>query len=100
VGETLANSTEETCYLSIDGDSKKGIWFAIEREGEMIAATNEVMTFSANAVVGSPDEPTVINFVRHDNENGKWYTTSGIQLSKRPKTQGVYILNGKKIVIK
>lgn len=100
VGETLANSTEETCYLSIDGDSKKGIWFAIEREGEMIAATNEVMTFSANAVVGSPDEPTVINFVRHDNENGKWYTTSGIQLSKRPKTQGVYIFNGKKIVIK
>ena len=90
----------ELLYLSIAGDKQQGIWFAIERDGDIIAATNEQMTFTANAVVGSPDEPTVIRFVRSDYENGRWYTTSGIQLSGRPTNTGIYIYNGKKVVIK
>ena len=57
-------------------------------------------TFKANAVIGSPDEPTEITFVQADSEDGKWYSVSGIQLPERPTRSGVYIFNGKKILIK
>ena len=95
-GETADN----TLYLSIAGDNPEGIWFAIEREGEIVASTSEVMTFKANAVVGSPDEPTAISFVRAEYEDGKWYTTNGLQLQNKPTRKGVYIYNGKKVVVK
>ncbi|MBP3251303.1 MAG: Ig-like domain-containing protein [Prevotella sp.] len=97
-GETADHT--EPLYLSIEGDKQQGIWFAIERDGEIVAATSEQMTFTANAVIGSPDEPTKISFVQTDREDGKWYTVSGIQLPKRPTQSGVYIFNGKKVVIK
>ena len=97
-GETADHT--EPLYLSIEGDAQTGIWFAIERDGEIVAATSEQMTFTANAVIGSPDEPTKISFVQTDREDGKWYTVSGIQLPKRPTQSGVYIFNGKKVVIK
>ena len=58
------------------------------------------MTYTANAVVGSPDEPTAINFARSENEEGVWYTIGGLRLQKRPTQSGVYIYNGKKIIIK
>ncbi len=102
-GEAVYNRTDdsnENLYLSIGGDEQKPLWFAVERDGELIASTSEVMTFSANAVVGSPEEPTTISFVHSNKENGRWYTTSGVLLPKRPTNKGVYIYNGKKIVIK
>jgi hypothetical protein len=58
------------------------------------------MTFKKNAVIGSPDEPTAINFVKTEYENGKWYTISGLQLQKKPTKKGLYIYNGKKVVVK
>ena len=70
------------------------------REGEIVATTGELMTFKANNVVGSPDVPTAINFVRADYENGKWYTVSGLQLQQKPKRKGLYIYNGRKVVLK
>ena len=87
-------------YISIAGDEEAGIWFAIERDGEIVAATNEQMTFSANAVIGTPDEPTAISFNRNDREDGKWHTIDGLLLQKKPTLKGVYIFNGKKVVIK
>ncbi len=92
---------QPVCYLSIGGDDQKPIWFAIERDGEIVASTNEVMTFKANAVIGSPDVPTSIDFTRIDTEGeGKWYTVSGVQLQQKPTRKGVYIYNGKKVLIK
>ena len=89
-------------FLSIAGDATTGIWFAIERDGEIVATTDEVMTYKANAVIGSPDEPTAINFVHADVafENGKWYTIGGLLLQKKPTQKGVYIFNGHKVVVK
>jgi hypothetical protein len=99
-GSVTVNSQLSTVnYLSIAGDAQQPIWFAIERGGEIVAATDEVMTFKKNAVIGSPDEPTAINFVQVEYENGKWYTLSGVQLPNKPTQKGIYIFNGKKVVV-
>ena len=100
VRKVTASDTAEPLYLSITGDLQQGIWFAIERDGEIVAATAETMAFNANAVIGTPDEPTTINFVKAEYENGKWYTVSGILLQKKPTQKGIYIFNGKKVLIK
>jgi hypothetical protein len=99
---TRSNATEpaEPIYLSIAGDKQEGIWFAIERDGEIVASTGEVMTYKANAVIGSPDQPTAINFVKAEYADGQWYSISGMKLQKRPTKSGVYIFNGRKIVVK
>ncbi|MGX8696687.1 MAG: hypothetical protein ACSW8D_09900, partial [Prevotella sp.] len=99
VSDKIADHSDPL-YLSIEGDAQTPVWFAIERDGEIVASTQELMTFKANAVIGSPDEPTKITFVQVDSEDGKWYSVSGIQLPERPTRSGVYIFNGKKILIK
>ena len=96
----IATEPTEPIYLSIAGNAQQPIWFAIERGGEIVASTNELMTFKVNAVIGSPDEPTAINFAQVEYEDGKWYTISGLQLQHKPTEKGVYIYNGKKVIIK
>ena len=69
--------------------------------GETVAYTREVMTFQSDAVIGSPEEPAVINFSDSQTyEEGKWYTLDGLQLQQKPTQKGVYIFNGEKVVIK
>ena len=87
-------------YISIAGDVQSQIWYAIEREGEIVASTGEIMTYRTNAVIGSPEVPTSIDFAQVDYEEGQWYTISGLLLPKKPTQKGVYIFNGKKVVIK
>jgi hypothetical protein len=95
----LSAESIEPLYLSIAADAKTSIWFAIERDGDIIATTGELMQYKANAVIGSPDEPAQISFTKTSSDNGSWYTVSGVQLPTRPTAAGVYIFNGKKIVI-
>ena len=99
-GEGIIGSNTEPAYISIAGRAQQSIWFAIEREGEIVASTNEIMAFKKNAVIGSPDRPETIHFVRSDYEDGMWYTVSGMKLQKKPTRKGVYIYNGKKVVVK
>ena len=87
-------------FLSIAGDGQKPIWFAIEREGETVASTKEIITFQKNAVLGSPKAPTAIRFIQGEYENGEWYTVAGVKLQQKPTQQGVYIYNGRKVVVK
>ena len=88
-------------YLSIAGDQEVPLAFAIERDGDIIATTPEMMTYQANGISGTPSEPTQIRFVCTDQlpQTG-WYTVSGIRLQKAPKQSGLYIYNGKTKVIK
>ncbi len=110
-GAEMRGATEVTAYLSpqqsrlffinIQGDKAEHLSFAIERDGEIIATTGEVMTYEANGRSGSPDVPTKINFVKSDQlpQHG-WYTLQGIKLDKQPTQSGVYIYNGRKQVIR
>ena len=108
VNDAYADNTEPL-YLSIGANTKADVTLAIERDGDIVAMATEPMTFSANALVGTPIEPVVISFGYATDikdicdsqfESGKWYTTGGIQLSKKPNRPGVYIYNNKKVVIK
>ena len=88
-------------FISICGDKPAALSFAIERDGEIIAKTGEVMTYENNAVSGTPLQPTAINFVRSDAlPTHGWYTLEGIKLEGAPKQRGVYIYNGKKHIIR
>ena len=113
VGEARQSDAEQDAnapvfYLSISGNEAPsgaaggagGLWFAIERDGEIVASTGEIMTFKTNDVIGTPDEPTAISFARNAYEDGKWYTIGGRQLQRKPTKKGVYIFNNKKIIIK
>ncbi len=97
-GEALA--VDSVFYVSIEGDKKAPLSFAIEREGEIIATTAEVMMFEKNTISGSPMEPTAISFVRADLTQQGWYTVDGVKLQGKPQRKGVYIYNGKKKVIR
>ena len=105
--ERMAEATsdeEQNYYLNIGSDANNGetLTFAIEREGETIAMTGSRISYAANKVLGTPDEPTAINFTALDQmpNDGKWYTTSGIQLQQKPKQTGLYIYNGQVRTIK
>jgi hypothetical protein len=100
VGETDA-AADAPVYLSIAGDKSMPLSFVIEREGEMIATANSVIDYETDAIVGTPDEPTVINFAKMDTlpQEG-YYTLQGVKLPGKPQKSGVYIINGKKQVIR
>ena len=46
------------------------------------------------------EDTTGIVPVGVDPENGEWYTLQGLKIGKKPTTKGVYIHNGRKVVIK
>ena len=98
-GEAIVG--DSVVYMSISGDSKAPLSFAIEREGEIIAMTGDVLTYGADNVSGTPDEPTRISFapVSLPEQEG-WYTLQGIRLQSRPTKGGVYIYNGHKRIIR
>jgi hypothetical protein len=105
--ERMAEATsdeEQNYYLNI-GSDKNGnepLIFAIERNGETIAMTSSHISYAPNKVIGTPDAPTTISFtaLAQMPRDGKWYTTSGIQLQKKPTRSGLYIYNGKVKTIK
>ena len=96
----IAVDEERVFYLSVAGDQDAPLWFALERDGEIIATTAEVMKYSPNAVVGLPDSPTSIDFVTVDAMSEGWYTLGGVKLSGKPAKSGVYIHDRKKEVVK
>ena len=100
MAETTADD-EQNYYLNIgsDADSHGPMTFVIEREGETIAMAGSHISYAPNEVLGTPEHPTVINFLTLDQlpNDGKWYTVGGIQLGKKPTRSGVYIYNNKKI---
>ena len=58
------------------------------------------MSYKANAVVGSPDAPATLIFASGAEGTGRWFTVGGLPLAGRPAQPGVYIYNGRKVVVK
>jgi len=88
VGEPLNNAATD-------------VQFTIERDGETVALTTQSMKYVPDALSGTVNEPTVINFIDADRyKDGEWYTVQGIRLSTKPTEKGVYIFNGQKVFVK
>ena len=92
-------------YLAIAGDRKAPLNFVIERDGDIIATTGEVMNYENNAVSGSPKKPTPLVFKHFKSTRDGLYDLSGRKLSNgdadnRKLQRGVYISNGRKQLIK
>ncbi|MBQ2127967.1 MAG: Cna B-type domain-containing protein, partial [Prevotella sp.] len=101
--EAVADA-EQNYYLNIGSDNvgDGNLTFVIEREGETIAMTNSRISYAPNKVLGTPEQPIVISFTAIDNipNDGKWYTVGGILVGKKPTKSGVYIHDGKTVIIK
>ena len=101
--EAVADA-EQNYYLNIGSDNvgDGNLTFVIEREGETIAMTNSRISYAPNKVLGTPEQPIVISFTAIDNMpiDGKWYTVGGILVGKKPTKSGVYIHDGKTVIIK
>ncbi len=102
--DVASADSEQNYYLNIGSDSHQGekLVFAIERDGETIATANSSISYAPHQVLGTPAEPTAISFMNVEEipADGKWYTTDGIMLSKKPTRPGLYIRNGKVQIIK
>ena len=103
MAEAVADD-EQNYYLNIGNDtnSDETLTFILERDDQILATTGSKVTYEADRVLGTPDEPTAINFTAVDPamlNDGKWYTISGIELLSKPTTRGAYINNGKVIFI-
>ena len=103
MSEAVADN-EQNYYLNIGSDNStdQTLTFVLERDGETIAMTDSQISYAANKVLGTPDEPTAINFtplaeMPHD---GKWYTLGGVLIGKKPTRSGLYIYNGKVKTVK
>ena len=103
MAEAVADN-EQHYYLNIgsDDNTDQTLTFVLERNGEMMAITGSRISYAANKVLGTPEEPTAINFMSlaempHD---GKWYTLGGVLIGKKPTHSGLYIYNGKAVVVK
>ena len=94
-------SDDDLFYLSVGDYGNDALSFAIQRGEELIALSGDQMTYQTDAVIGTVDEPTMINFAEVSYQvEGAWYDLLGRKLDKRPQLPGIYIFNRQKIMIK
>lgn len=101
---TIDDETQHLFYLNIGSDTNnnEALTFVLERDGETVAMTGSHISYAPNKVIGTPNQPTVINFVSIDQmpHDGRWYNVGGVLIGKKPTQNGVYIYNGKAVVVK
>ena len=106
--------TAEHVYILANGS--QGInWYPLDPADNTIGANKAYLQLTASeddaistgarglGMIFDDGTSTAINLISNgaqNNENGMWYTLQGLRLDKKPTTKGVYIHNGKKVVIK
>ena len=85
-------------YMKISKDEAKGMRLGTSYEF-VNGITNAKLVPALLFDFANANETTGINMVKNTTVDDKYYTLSGVQVAK-PSTKGIYIHNGKKIVIK
>lgn len=100
-------------YILADGSD--GInWYKLKEDSYTLKANSAYLKLTpaevANLGAGArglgmifDDGTTAIHALQSstmETENGAWYTLQGLRLDKQPTTKGIYIHNGRKVVIK
>lgn len=87
---------------SLSGAGNDVISFAIVRGNDVVAVATTQIPYADNSIMGTTSVPVSINFDKTASafSDGDWYDISGIRYKHSPKVPGVYIHNGKKLIIK
>jgi hypothetical protein len=85
----------KTVTLNLNGHTLKRQMAAADAGGQVIA----VMNISAFKLNFGDDESTGITTTNYTNSSDAWYTIDGQLLNGKPTQKGIYINNGKKVVI-
>ena len=92
-----------SCYLMWTGSEPSNA--RARRMTRGAAATEELPQSITVKLISASGETTAIGTL--DTKTGEvtfdseaWYTLDGVRLSGKPSTKGIYINNGKKVVIK
>ena len=97
-------------YLLIAGEGYgKPMELCAAINGDIVTLSTDV-TFSSDAIIGTPWEPYVINLLTDgirtvgidadDDDDAEWYTLQGIKIGRKPTHPGVYIHRGEKVRVK
>ena len=93
-------------------ESKPGFWWKTAKgDGFALAANRAYLKVSKETAASArgfnlfndEDETTGIHSIENGKltmENGAWYTLGGQKMNGKPATKGIYIINGKKVVVK
>lgn len=101
-GKTAANPS--TTYVLNNGSN--GVGFYKLKSGKTLGVGKAYLTYTGTLAPGffGFDEGTTgitnTDFTDSTDKVGAWYTLSGVRLNAKPTQKGLYIVNGKKIMIK
>ena len=88
-------NVSEPTYVYLYASTASGASAPLNRAS---ASTNSVLLYGYKVTPGSNTGIGVLTV--DDMENGSWYTVDGRKLQGKPTTKGLYIINGRKVVIK
>ena len=67
-GKYIATDNSEWSFITISGDEKDAeINFELERNGNVIGKANNLVTYQSNAVIGTVEEPLLLDFGTPEN---------------------------------
>lgn len=98
-------------YVYILANGTQGVnWYPLDPSDNTIGANKAYLQLTAEEDAAISTGARGLNMIFEDAtgignifttvETGAWYTLQGLRLDKKPTTKGVYIHNGKKVVIK
>lgn len=105
-GATETTGGEKFYKLTYSNDNANFGWYWGAANGAAFTSPAHkawlALPASSAPFLGLPgwEDTTGIVPVGVDSENGEWYTLQGLKIGKKPTTKGVYIHNGRKVVIK
>ena len=86
-------------YLNVaqPDNEPRPLTFCLERDEQVVGTMRCGYGYEADAVIGSPEQPTEVRFApaEYDYSDGYWYTLDGVRLPRKPQRPGLYIHNGK-----
>jgi len=81
---------EMTAFATSRGDGSQGL---------SVSLSNDIITMSLNSISGDDDNATGISRVAAEAGNDTWYNLNGQRIDT-PTKKGLYIKNGKKVIVK
>ena len=105
--ETTTTGGDKFYKLTYSNDNANFGWYWGAADGAAFTSPAHKAWLALPASSSAPflglpgwEDTTGIVPVGVDSENGEWYTLQGLKIGKKPTTKGVYIHNGRKVVIK